>query len=669
MKLKKITIENFKVFPRKTVIDLTDPNPKDKRNIFLIGGTNGSGKTSILEAIKLCLYGRKALGWSQKKLFETINNQEQRKDNYRLFFQVEFETDENDKLVVKRKWDIPASVLDPYYSDLESKLVIEKGEKIFKILDEAQWQEYLNAKIPEGVLQFFFFDGEKIKKLAEEGGGETLRSSIETILGLEILRQLVSDLDRVLYDFKREGVDVYDEEIKKVKAEIDLLEKNLEVFRQQIRELEKEIKKMKAEKEEKREEFRILFGIEPEKKEKIEGLDKKKIRLSNKKTGLEKEIRDYFQEVLPLALLARFFPKIEKQIKREEDIRKRKALQEEKEKLAQNLVLEIFKEKCPIGNEPVSEDDQGMLIRRIIDFISKRESERTGQSLLGFSADQQKEVESVISEVKRSAAQRLVPLIQEKTRIERKLGEIEKRVRSLEKKGGSEEDYERLLENLSNLDNNIGRRKQELREIENKTQEAQEDIEKTKKSLGELYDKYEKSKETRSLINITKRSKEVLESYIKELREQKISTLKKNIFSMFNKLATKSDLFSEIEIDSNNYRVDVIDKRGRKIHKRNLSAGEKEIYAISLLWGLAETSTFHLPIIIDTPLARLDKQHRENIVKKYFPNAGKQVILLSTDTEVDKEYYYDLEPYIVKAYHLRFDKAREWSTLETGYFW
>jgi len=84
---------------------------------------------------------------------------------------------------------------------------------------------------------------------------------------------------------------------------------------------------------------------------------------------------------------------------------------------------------------------------------------------------------------------------------------------------------------------------------------------------------------------------------------------------------------------------------------------------------LARTSQLKLPIIIDTPLSRLDSKHRDKIVSQYFPSAGHQVIILSTDTEVDKKYYDVLEDHLQHAIRLNYDVKEKITTLEDGYFW
>jgi DNA sulfur modification protein DndD len=138
---------------------------------------------------------------------------------------------------------------------------------------------------------------------------------------------------------------------------------------------------------------------------------------------------------------------------------------------------------------------------------------------------------------------------------------------------------------------------------------------------------------------------------------------------MFRQLLSKGESVVQLSIDPKTYLITIKNDSGQVIRKEALSAGEKEIFAISLLWGLAQTSQLKLPIIIDTPLSRLDSTHRDRIVSNYFPNAGHQVIILSTDTEVDKKYYSVLEDHLQDAIHLKYDPQEKLTTIQEGYFW
>ena len=160
----------------------------------------------------------------------------------------------------------------------------------------------------------------------------------------------------------------------------------------------------------------------------------------------------------------------------------------------------------------------------------------------------------------------------------------------------------------------------------------------------------------------------LLYEYIDRLRQTKIGQLRENTLLMYREIYRKGELISDIEIDPKSYIITIRDQSGYEVQKQNLSAGEKEVFAISLLWGLAETSQLSLPIVIDTPLSRLDSNHRKRIVNHYYPNAGRQIILLSTDEEVNPTYYQELEPNLQHAVLLEFDKERELTILKDGYF-
>ena len=117
------------------------------------------------------------------------------------------------------------------------------------------------------------------------------------------------------------------------------------------------------------------------------------------------------------------------------------------------------------------------------------------------------------------------------------------------------------------------------------------------------------------------------------------------------------------------FTIKIYDINGDNLEKNQLSEGEKQLFAISVLWGLAQSSNRSLPLIIDTPMARLDVNHRDNLVERYFPHASHQVIILSTDTEIDKNYFNKLSPFLTKSYHLEYFENDKSTIPKEGYFW
>ncbi len=171
------------------------------------------------------------------------------------------------------------------------------------------------------------------------------------------------------------------------------------------------------------------------------------------------------------------------------------------------------------------------------------------------------------------------------------------------------------------------------------------------------------------MARVAARTKEVMREFLIRATERKIDRLSDLITESFRFLCRKQTMVERIHIDPATFAVTLFGEAGHALSRERLSEGEKQIFAISVLWGLARASAHPLPAIIDTPMARLDAAHRRHLVERYFPHASHQVVILSTDTEVDRHYYQALQPHIARAYHLCYDEQTRATHGEEGYFW
>lgn len=229
--------------------------------------------------------------------------------------------------------------------------------------------------------------------------------------------------------------------------------------------------------------------------------------------------------------------------------------------------------------------------------------------------------------------------------------------------------FEQLQNEMEGCSTQIGRKTEQLRLLEEEVLSLEKRITAIEMEIEKLYEKHHVSKERVEFIQECDAIAGVLNQFVVRLRKNKIHLLQEKTFEMYRQLSSRSGLIKDIIIDDKSYEIRISDRNGHDIKKSGLSAGEKEVFAVSLLWGLAQTSQLNLPIVIDTPLSRLDSTHRDNIVNNYFPNAGEQVIILSTDTEIDKDYYRTLKTRLSGAGLLVFDQQRELTTFKEGYFW
>jgi DNA sulfur modification protein DndD len=177
------------------------------------------------------------------------------------------------------------------------------------------------------------------------------------------------------------------------------------------------------------------------------------------------------------------------------------------------------------------------------------------------------------------------------------------------------------------------------------------------------------AEDARRMLQLAVRTREVMQDFLLRVTERKIDRLSGFITDAFRFLVRKQTLVERILIDPATFAIALRDDSGQTVPRHRLSEGEKQIFAIAVLWGLARASARPLPAVIDTPMARLDAAHRQHLVERYFPNASHQVIIFSTDTEVDRRYYELLRPAVARTYHLRYDEQARFTVGEEGYFW
>jgi len=159
----------------------------------------------------------------------------------------------------------------------------------------------------------------------------------------------------------------------------------------------------------------------------------------------------------------------------------------------------------------------------------------------------------------------------------------------------------------------------------------------------------------------------IIEKYTVELQKRKTDVLAETITDCYKKLANKKNLIQKIVVDSETLDIQYLSEDGKEVSKDSLSAGEKQLMVISILWALAICSKKKLPVIIDTPLSRLDSLHRTSLITKYFPNAGEQTIILSTDSEIDAGYYKLIKENVGDEFTLNYDETTKRTSIERGY--
>lgn len=673
MRIRKLILENVGLFRGRTEIDLAPRRKYGKtRPVVLVGGTNGAGKTTILDSIRLCLYGPLAVGErvSLDEYHRYLRGCLHRSETTLLKSQsasvgMEFEFGIGGKLdvyFVERSWDCsPSSVL--------MNLSVTRNGQPLDELERKHADEFLRDLIPRGVSQLFFFDGEKIQEMAQANDDdEALTEAIRELLGLDMVSRLRTDLS--VYVSRQSESNAP----KALKKELQKLDEA--ISRLQLRQLEltKNLDQSQSKEDQLKKE---IAGIETRFSRKGGAFADQRASLKAEETHLkdaigvvEKSIRDLADDLLPFTLATQLCQSLRDQLAAESTVRDwqahQKLVQERIAGIKSSLQVRLFpkSDKTKITNDAKQSIEKR--VHGLLDTLAASPKNLPKVPLVhNLSDSDQTQVLNAITRVVDEVPKQVRSLEASYEKSMRRLLQVKSEL----EKVPEDEVLEPLLQKLNDLNRKLGKaessKKQAKEDLTSVEHEIVIQTRLRKKKVEELRVS-EKGAERHEMVT---RVQAVLDEYAASLTKSKMADLSVAVADCFGQLWRKGDSLHSIKIVPETCTVMLLDKSGKVIPKDRLSAGEKQIYAISMLWALAKVSGRVLPMVIDTPLARLDSKHRRHLVTRYFPHVSHQVIILSTDTEIDQTYFEELGPSISHAYHLRYDDADAKTVVEEGYFW
>ncbi len=671
MKLKKIILENFGLFRGRNEIDLDTRVKYGKvKPLVLIGGKNGAGKTTLLESLRLCLYGPRAIGdrVSSRDYDAYLRGRIHRDDSalinptsasVGLLFD-HSQLGERHEYEVTRSWEVNGG-------KVTTVLQVTKNGKPLDEVDQDNADEFLRDLIPIGVSQLYFFDGEKIQQLAEADDEDVaLSDAIRNLLGLELIDRLQGDLR--IYSNRMAGQDPNNE----LASKIEEVTNSIDQQRRELADAQREFDEANSELDQTRQaisrnESRIARegGAYANKRDVIE---EQRRNHSARVTELENEIRRLAENLLPFALVPNLCQNLITQLKAEQKVQQLDivdALMVDRIRNCQNAIESML-------NEYNAKIDSNLTdkIRENIDTTFAQLTTRPRE------LDELAVVHN-LSEAQRTRIFSAIELVDQEfpsqANILRK--SLEKETRGLQKaeqdlkKVPGDDQLKPMVEEINKLNQELGAK----RTIARQKETAIKSIEFGLKDLERRLEKLEKTRKESGKLNekqrLTTDVAAVLTKYRERLLVSKAQDLSEALENRFAQLWRKGDRAKRIEIDPTTFAVRLFDRHDRVVPKKELSAGEKQMFAISILWALADVSGRPLPIVIDTPLGRLDADHRGHLVERYFPHASHQVVILSTDTEIDQEFFTDLQPAMSHAVRLSYDHEEVRTIVENGYFW
>ncbi len=710
MQITKLVLDNFSSYEGKTVFDF---NVDEKKPIILIGGLNGAGKTSIFTAIKIALYGPLAFGYTgnntfySKKIRGLINDKAFQLQPFASGISIEIKLKQEREIkyyTINRSWSIIDSKIEEEYDVYEGGKLLDESEK-------ALFESYILNIIPIELFEFFLFDGEEVGTIfSSDGYNKYVKNVLLTMCGIDDLQILQHFCKN--YNGKIES----EEEIELNSKYQDLLnkiaeaEESIKSCETALADNEQEIALLHTLIEQRNAEFLRSGGL-PSEEAKL--LEEEVNKYEKKRELIAREIKEFFEELMPFFIMKDLIPQLSQQIKYEE----KASIQE----YVSNMISKEF--ISSIVSDKMKKDDGFSEVLYVA--IVKKLAVANGtydEMIFDLSKAEMGQILHLADTVASFDSEKLAKKIVEKDKLVKRITSIRQRL----KNALSEEDAKKYTDEIITAKHRIELLELESSQKQNELKELGAKLQTLNSELSTVKEKIRASTQDKHVLDLSTSISLMMERLIDRSMISIRKQLSQKIIENLQKIYRKDNLISIIEI-ADNFKFDLFQTQkftmgelkslianigikeflkvmGDKSIKRlcsyfsldeaddienaviscdnnfeeielykridlnTLSKGERQIFILALYWAIIQISGKQIPFVIDTPYARIDANHREEISSKFFPNISSQVIILSTDEEVTKDYHEIIKPFISKEYLLRNDQSENRTTVTNGYF-
>ncbi len=656
MILDSIILENFGAYGGRQEAILT---PEDGKPIILFGGMNGGGKTTLLDAVQLAFYGSKARISNRGRmaykeyLRESIHRNSDPGEGAGITVRFRRVIEgESRSFELQRFWRMGVKGIE------ETVRVLRDGlpDDIFT----EHWDETIEAYLPSSISHLFFFDGEQIKELAEGGhAAEILGTAIHSLLGLDLVDRLENDLKVFERKKKSEGLDPEAaRKLTQARGELKEIDHQQEKAAMEEGALVNEAGRLAKELRAKEDEFRKEGGELFLKRKEIE--DQLAATVA-KKQAAEAKLRELVAGPLPLLLVEHLLAEVEQVVRHEAEIKRARTVQDILADRDAAILAGLKSEKIPAKTIKS--------IAKTLDDDRKEWVERAQEELL-LDAD-----DSLAPQIAHLRGTVLPSADQQARKLSGEISTLDEKIARLESE----------LERVPTADR-IADLQQELATIQKAHQAKLDELEAVKvrrmalarqrqtaearlDRIGESDVDAQFAEDARlRMLKHSQKVRDTLGRFRTKVVQRHTENMEALMLESFRKLLRKKELVQGLTINPETFEATLTTKEGKPLPFDRLSAGEKQLLATSLLWGLARASGRPVPTIIDTPLGRLDSSHRHHLIERYLPRASHQVLLLSTDEEIVGNYLKELKPFISRTYLLEHNETAGQTNLTEGYF-
>jgi DNA sulfur modification protein DndD len=657
MILDELVLHNVGTFAGRHAISLKPA--EDGKPVVLVGGLNGAGKTTLLEAVHLAFYGALAQpsgrrsGSYENYLASLIHRGVPPSEGASV--QLAFHAHQHG---TQRHYRITRSWRATAKSGIKERLDVEVDGWLDRALSST-WSERVETFLPRGIAGLFFFDGEQIEALADlERSRHVLGAALAALLGLDLIERLMTDLSVLRRRHQTRQVP------NDLRAEVEEQHKAVTATRQAEENAvaataEARVHVEQAEK--------LLFDLTEQYRSAGGGLlDQREAvttRLSMLRDQLsqaEEELRVELSDAAPIMQTVTLLSAAAKQAHAEAGAAREQLLADVVAARDKNLIERLRDSK--VDSDAIADIERYLAADR-----DQRRSQAAIPNITGL--QDALVLDQLLTTALPATERRIRVLLHRRQELH---ADIEQSVRLLAAIPDPESltplaaERDRAAAELSRVQATLVQAEERLATLRQEHARADAVYEAAMKSATQAT---LDADDDRRVVDHIDRTRTTLQELRVAAARRHLTRISDLVFEALRQLLRKDSLITAVTIDPATNTVELTGHDGRMLPAQELSAGERQLLAVALLWGLARASGQPLPVVIDTPLGRLDGSHRQHLLDRYFPYASHQVILLATDTEIDEEAYQRLRPHIGRAYRLEFDPVANATSVRHGYFW
>ena len=674
MIIKEIEFNNFRIYKGKNRICLT---PEDDKNIIVVSGNNGFGKTTFLMALVWCLYGKQMekvdelykreiseKGGYGRYIGNSLNYQAEKEGETRFSVSITFSDvvipdTACTEITITRSYDNATGVdeeLDILIDGRSNDLFV--GSKEEKLKEEEIFiRDYI---LPIEIAKFFFFDAEKIVSFAQINTPEQrheLSRAYSQVLGIQKYDDLKNELERIQDDYRKDSAKPED------RATFNNLLSSIKNDEGEIRDIDESISRndediMNARHDSIELQEKLVREGDLMSLDKLNELREKAEELRTALQSYEIQLKDLYN-LIPFALAGNLISEVNHQLEEEAAYKKNKLQQADVKDQTENILNDLehakksFNQHIDIRIRDFYENQIRTLVKKYFYHDVDLNRFEHFSLLHDFSEIEINSFKDLVFKIKDSKSL-FDKLNNQYSKAKAELFSIEKKIREAEKH--AENDYvQELRRKKERIDERIMQLMNDNADKRSRKHRLFDQIVANKKQKDSLSKKIEVANKNKAVDTVAGKLIYKIQKFLISFKEQKKNALEQKLMEKLRLYLHKDNLVKNVIVDitgnGDDVDINLYDFDNRKIDKGNLSMGERQMFASALLGALVEETEIEFPVFIDSPMQKFDATHTQNMLPKFYPKVSKQVVLFPLlMKEMTESEYKMISPLVAKAY-------------------